>query len=338
MKGSARQGLERLIRWTFGAGASVVVALSGPTAGAQSRDPSAPPVGLRGSIGDQTLPGLPQAPQPAPALPPAAPLPQTPGAPAATVALSLSAQLSDDSPKIDTGMVWHVFQDSVSADGRAPRHAASSKAHAPTFQLQPGTYLVVAGYGRARTARRIVLRPGRAVEETIVLNAGGLRVTAVLADNEPVPAGLVSYEIFSDERDQSGNRTRIAGPLPPGVVVRLNAGLYNLVSSYGDANVLVRADVTVEAGKMSEATVTHAAGRVTFKLVAKPGGEAIADTRWTIATLASGAMVKESAGAFPSHALAPGNYSATARSGDKSYRRDFSVSAGDNVEVEIVMN
>jgi hypothetical protein len=171
----------------------------------------------------------------------------------------------------------------------------------------------------------------------VVLNAGGLRVSGILGDNQPIPAGLMSYDVMSDERDQSGQRTRIVGGLRPGAIVRLNAGVYHLVSTYGDTNVQVKSDVTVEAGKISEAQITHAAGRVTFKLVAKPGGEALADTRWTISTLA-GAMVKESAGAVPAHFLAPGNYSAVARSGPKSYRRDFSVTTGDNVELEIVMN
>ena len=91
------------------------------------------------------------------------------------------------------------------------------------------------------------------------------------------------YDIYSDERDQYGQRTKVMSAVRPGVVLRLNAGIYNIVGTYGDANAVVRADVTVEAGKLTEATLVHAAAKVTFKLVARAGGDAIADTQWTIA-------------------------------------------------------
>ena len=300
-----------------------------------------PGLGLRGSVGDLSLPkgALPMpgdqaAPTPStPASPPPPAVPSTPG----IVPLSLSAQLSDDTPKIDAGLVWHVFQETLSASGRAAKHVTTEKDASPVLKLAPGNYVVAAGYGRATMTRRFVLRPGKPLTETFVLNAGGLKVTAVLGESGPIPPGLVTYDILGDERDQSGNRARIASLLRPGVVVRLNAGVYHIVSNYGDTNVQVRADVTVEAGKMSDATISHAAGRVTFKLVSKAGGEAHADTLWTISTL-NGVMVKESAGAIPAHSFAPGNYSAVAKSGGKAYRRDFSITAGDNVELEIVKN
>ena len=53
----------------------------------------------------------------------------------------------------------------------------------------------------------------------------------------------------------------------PGLVIRLNAGAYHIVSLYGDANATVRADVTVEPGKITEATIKHTGAKTTFKLV-----------------------------------------------------------------------
>ena len=123
----------------------------------------------------------------------------------------------------------------------------------------------------------------------------------------PVTDKAVSYEIYSDERDQYGQRTKVMSAAKPGLVIRLNAGIYNVVGTYGDANAIARADVTVEAGKLTEATLTHAAAKVTFKLVARPGGDAIADTQWNVAN-AQGEVVKESVGALPTHVFAPGSY------------------------------
>ena len=151
----------------------------------------------------------------------------------------------------------------------------------------------------------------------------------------PAP-NSVSYDIYSGERDQSDNRTKVIGNLKPDVVVRLNAGIYRIVSTYGDANAEVEADVTVEAGKLTEATVTHAAARATFKLVAREGGEALPDTQWTVQT-ADGEVVKRSVGALPTHILAPGTYSVIAKSGGRAFKRDFTVADGETTQVEVVM-
>ena len=113
----------------------------------------------------------------------------------------------------------------------------------------------------------------------------------------------------------------------PGLVIRLNAGAYHIVSLYGDANATVRADVTVEPGKITEATIKHAAAAVTFKLVQSPGGEALADTQWSILTT-TGDVVKENAGALPTHILAVGDYAVVANHNGESYTSKFSVAAG----------
>ena len=43
--------------------------------------------------------------------------------------------------------------------------------------------------------------------------------------------------------------------MKPNTVVRLNAGTYHVVSTYGAVNAVIRADIRVEAGKLTEATV-----------------------------------------------------------------------------------
>ncbi|HAH65013.1 MAG TPA: hypothetical protein DCL72_05965, partial [Rhizobiales bacterium] len=73
-------------------------------------------------------------------------------------------------------------------------------------------------------------------------------------NGEPLPEGSVRFDIQSDEEDQFGNRHTILGNAKPGVIIRLNAGAYHIASLYGDANATVRADVTVEPGKITEAT------------------------------------------------------------------------------------
>jgi hypothetical protein len=151
------------------------------------------------------------------------------------------------------------------------------------------------------------------------------------------PPGAVTYSIFSDDRDDAeGNAAIITGG-KPNLIIRLNSGIYRIVSNYGDANAKIETDITVEAGKLTEATLTHTGGKATFKLVTRTGGEAMPDTRWTIQT-EDGETVKESVGALPTHVLAPGKYVVTASSGGHIFQNHFEIKDGDNISVEVLMD
>jgi hypothetical protein len=249
--------------------------------------------------------------------------------------VSLTATLTEDGQSIEQGLIWRVYRDIAGPDGKA-RIVSTSREPSPTLKLDAGDYFVNVALGRANLTRKITVTGERASQERFVLNAGGLRLIAVLGRGEIANDKAVSYDIFSDERDQYGQRVRIMSGLRPGTVVRLNAGIYSIVSTYGDANAVARSDVTVEAGKLTEARLNHPAASVTLKLVTRSGGDAITDTQWSIAT-ASGEAVKESVGALPTHILAPGTYVVSARHAGQVYQREFTVKAGDFGQVEVVM-
>lgn len=245
----------------------------------------------------------------------------------------LVALLTADGQRIDKGLVWHVYQAGTGQDGKSKLIATHREA-SPMLKLEPGDYVVNAAFGRAHITRKInVAASATPATEQFVINAGGLRVSA-LVGGQPAAANAITYEIQSD-RDQSDQRKVIMSGAKPGPIIRLNAGIYHIVSTYGDANATVESDVTVEAGKLTEAQITHTAARTAFRLVERAGGEAISDTVWTIQTK-EGTIVKQSAGALPSHIMAPGNYTAIARSQGKTYSRDFSLGDGDNAVVEVV--
>jgi hypothetical protein len=260
---------------------------------------------------------------------------ETKAAPATTGELALVAYLTDDGQRIDQGLVWRVFQDAGNTDAK-PKLVNTSREQTPVLKLAPGDYVVNAAFGRAHLTRKVKIEAGGKAQERFVLNAGGLRVSAQLATGGPAPERTVVYEIQSGETDQLGNRTRIMGGGRPGVIVRLNAGIYHIVSTYGDANAVVRADVTVEAGKLTEAVVNHPGARVTFKLVTQAGGEAQADTQWSLINN-QGETVKDSVGALPTHILAPGAYIVNAKLRGRSFKRSFRVNAGETAQIEVVM-
>lgn len=251
----------------------------------------------------------------------------------ATASVRLEALITADGQRIDQGLVWRVFNARPETDGK-PKLIATYREAVPTLKVAPGAYTVNVAFGRANLTRKITVRSGEPTVEQFVLNAGGLRVSADIGGTD-APANAITYSIQSDERDQFGNRTDIMAGAKPGLIVRLNAGIYQLTSTYGDANAVVRADVTVEAGKLTEAALSHSAGKVAFKLVTEPGGDAVPDTQWSIQT-PTGEIVKESVGALPTHILAPGTYAAFAKKAGKTYRRDFLLRPGDVVQVEVV--
>ena len=249
--------------------------------------------------------------------------------------ISLSAFLTDDSQAIQQGLVWRVFREKAGGDGKNVLVSTVRDA-SPTLRLEPGAYQVNVALGRANLTRKITVSGDQPLQERFVLNAGGLRVVPVLANGEAANEKVVAYDVQSDERDQHGERVKIVTAAKAGLILRLNAGIYSVVSIYGDANATARADVTVEAGKLTEVTLAHAAAKVTFKLVTRRGGDAIADTQWSLATN-QGEQVRQSSGALPTHFLAPGVYVVSAKHAGRQYRRDFTVKSGDVAMIEVVM-
>jgi hypothetical protein len=248
--------------------------------------------------------------------------------------VSFKALLTESGPKLDAGLVWRVFAE---GEANGPRKLLSThREAAPTAALEPGNYLVNAAYGLSNLTKKIKVRGGRSIEETFILNTGALKLAAETATGERLPQGAVRFDILSDDEDQFGNRRKILGNAPPDLIIRLNAGAYHIVSQYGDANASVRADVTVEPGKITEATVKHAAATVTFKLVQGLGGEALADTQWNVLT-PTGDSVKKIAGALPTHILAAGSYAVVATHSGLTYTRKFNVEPGMSKQVEVVV-
>jgi hypothetical protein len=247
--------------------------------------------------------------------------------------VTLTAKLTETGEDISRGLVWRVFKPEPDANGKLPL-VATAQGGSSTFHLDPGTYLVHAAFGRAGATKRITVgrQGGR---ENLVLDAGGLKLDAVLTGGARIPATKLKFSIYDEQADATGERALIIPDVSPNTVVRLNAGTYHVVSTYGSVNAVIRSDIRVEAGKLTEATVEHHAAELTIKLVRESGGEAIADTSWSILA-ESGDPVREIVGAYASVVLAEGDYTFIAKNRDRIYQKDFTVEAGRNQEVEVL--
>ncbi len=247
---------------------------------------------------------------------------------------TLEARLTADGAALKDGVDWRIFGDKAGSDGNLPLLGQASGG-VIYVHLDPGTYYVHAAFGRAGLARKLeVEKPtGGAV---FVLNAGGMRLLAMNGKDTPLSGSDITFDIYAPDEGGAGDRYLLLPNAPPGKVLALTAGIYHVVSHYGDANAVVRADIKVDAGKLTEATVYQKAARLTLKLVEVHGGEAIANTEWSVIT-PDGDSVVESVGAFPSVVLAAGQYKAIARHDGKTYETDFVAQPGIDRDVEVLL-
>lgn len=253
--------------------------------------------------------------------------------PDGVASVKLVALLTAEGQRIDQGLIWRIFK--FDKKSNLSELLQTIRVGSPEVPLKKGRYLINVSFGRANLTREIkIAAKAKQVTEKFVLNAGALRVKTQKSSVISSDANAISYSVYSD-RTQLDERELILANVRPGLVVRLNAGIYHIVSKYGDANATVASDVTVEAGKLTEATITHAAAKVRFKLVAREGGEALPDTQWRVETV-QGQLVKTSVGALPIHILAPGTYKVVGSWNDEVYHREFTVSDGQMVDVEVI--
>jgi hypothetical protein len=251
--------------------------------------------------------------------------------PAGQAALALSARFGKDAAPITGGLTWQVYAAKADAAGNF-RLVREEKTPAPTMVLPAGAYIVHVGFGLATAVKPVTLR-GQTVREEFDLPAGGIRIEGKVGDAR-IPAGQISFDVYKGSQFEAGDRRPIAEHVMTGSVVAIPEGTYYIVSNYGDANSLVRSDIRVQAGKLTDITVNHRAAVITLKLVTQKGGEALANTAWSVLT-PGGDVIKESIGAFPRVVLAEGEYRAIARNEGKVYEREFKVVTGVDGDVEV---
>lgn len=243
----------------------------------------------------------------------------------------LSAQITDGGNRIPDGLVWRVFETRTDSGGQLALAASSQDANA-SFKLAPGQYVVHVAYGRAQASEPLQVAEGGS-EKSIVLDAGALRLNAAVTGDVPIPINLLSFDVYH-ENDETA-RGLVGQNLSPNDIVTLNAGTYHVVSRFGEVNAEVRADLRVEPGQMTDATLYHRAAQVSFKLVSEPGGEAIADIDWTVKS-EDGETLFTSVGAFPATVLAEGDYLVMAKRGEQVFNREFEIIPGQAREVEVL--
>jgi hypothetical protein len=336
-------------RWLLAALAlAAMLTLSGPATAQMfsDRPPPVPPVALPDAGPAMNL-APPSGPGSGPSLP--APLTQPtivqpsvatvppvippPGASTAGQAvLSLTARYGKDLPVINSGLVWRVFADRPDDTGTF-KLIREERGATPNIVLPPGGYVVHVTLGLVSAVRPVTLR-SETDRESFVLPAGGLRIEGRVGASK-IPQNQISFAIYKGSQFDGGDRAALVPNVAAGDVALLPEGTYYIISNYGDANSVVRSDIRVQAGKLTDVVITHRAAVITLKLVSDKGGEALANTAWSVIT-PGGDVIKESIGAFPRVVLSEGEYRAIAKNEGKVFERPFNVVNGVDGEVEVI--
>jgi hypothetical protein len=335
-----------------GVAVALVCALIGAPAAAQAqlfsdRPPPIPPaavpeapsggaISLAPPSGPAAAPNLPaplvQPPVAAVTPPTISPLPTPAVSGPPQGVLTLSARYGKDLPVINSGLVWRVYSDRPDETG-AFKLVREDRNATPNIVLSPGSYVVHVSHGLVSAVRPVTIKADTD-RETFLLPAGGLRIEGRVGSSK-IPPNQISFSVFKGSQFEAGERAPIVQSVVAGDVVLLSEGSYHIISNYGDANSSVRSDIRVQAGKLTDVTVTHRAAVIMLKLVSEKGGEALANTAWSVLT-PGGDVVKESIGAFPRVVLSEGEYRAIAKNEGKMFERTFNVVNGVDGEVEVV--
>ena len=254
--------------------------------------------------------------------------------PTGQVGLVVSARYGRDFPQpINSNLMWRVYPVRPDQTG-AFRPIKEDKTATPTFALPAGDYVVHVTFGLASAAKTVHLK-SEVVREVFEIPAGGLRLEGRVGDVR-IPTGQITFDVMPGSQFEPGEKRPLAAGVATAEVVVLPEGTYHIVSNYGDSNSIVRSDIRVAAGKLTDVTVTHRAAVIMLKLVSEHGGEALANTNWSVLTPGGDEIVRSIGGAFPKVILAEGEYRAIARNEGKLYERAFRVITGVDGEIEVV--
>jgi hypothetical protein len=256
-----------------------------------------------------------------------------PTAPGPNVILKLDAVLAAGGKPLERDVRFNVYEAATAADGK--RKFITWDMGGPVqFPLSAGHYYVIAGYGSASTDMEVKLAAGDgAMQRTLNLQAGILRLSAVLAAGEKPLERDVRFDVHEAATDADGRRK--FGAWDMGGIGRfpVAAGRYHVRAGYGSAS----SDVDVEVAAGDEAvqrTLNLQAGILRLSAVLATGGKPLErDVRFDVYEAAIDAdgkrkFVTRDVGGQVRFPLSAGRYYVTARSGIGTADAEVMISAG----------
>ncbi|MBN8420385.1 MAG: VWA domain-containing protein [Verrucomicrobia bacterium] len=159
--------------------------------------------------------------------------------------LKLSALAMEGSEPISKELTWEILG-AADAEGNRTKAGYSYDAQ-PSFSLPAGKYLAQVDWGAAKTKQEVEVAAGKLTEVPIVINAGTLAASAIMAEGADAVPDDLTWEVLG-EPNAEGERTKVTYSYDAQPKFRLKAGKYRVEAVRGAA--VARVEVEIQAGKM----------------------------------------------------------------------------------------
>ncbi len=247
--------------------------------------------------------------------------------PVGTGRLEVRALYSYNGPEAD-GVRFTVEREGERAEGPTRRSG---------FDLEAGTYEVIASLGQAQGSAEAEIRADERTDLDVVLDAGVLELSALLAEEGPEAPGP-RYRILSSETDIRGEHETIDGPTRRTSFV-LPAGSYLAQAQDGQAE--VQEEIEIEAGERTETAIILDAGIVAAEAEEADGSEVAETVRWQLLSVEEDIRGERETIVGPTRSdqfvLPSGEYLLQARVGDRVAQEKIEVEAGARIETKITL-
>lgn len=278
--------------------------------------------------------------EPPPPPPKPAPAPEKKKS-AAETGLKVATVLTAGGEPLTDKLAYSVEKPEKNIEGKREQVSYSYDAQ-PVFKLPAGKYVVVVKYGDAGAEAEVEVRDGEAVSQTLVLNAGYLKMAALpKAGTKPLDDKL-AYAVYTQERDLEGKRKQMSYSYDAQPLFRLPEGKYFVTVQHGDAE--TGGDVEVKAGQQTEQQLVLNVGYLSLSALPKEGAAPLADKlSYAVYTQEQDLegkrkQVSYSYDAQPLFRLPAGKYFITVQHGEAETGGDFEVTAGERKEGKLVLN
>ncbi|MBW1848060.1 MAG: VWA domain-containing protein [Deltaproteobacteria bacterium] len=166
--------------------------------------------------------------------------------------LRLHAVLNKGSNPIKESMMWHVYEAEKDVKGNRKK-VTHTRHEIPLFILNSGKYYVLAKHGSATGSFEVEINEGEIAKHTVILNAGYLKVNAILKKGGDPIKGSMMWHVYEAEKDAKGNRKKITHTQHAIPLFRLNAGKYFVSAKHFDK--FADFEIKIVPGKILEKTI-----------------------------------------------------------------------------------
>lgn len=180
--------------------------------------------------------------------------------------LSVNALPSKDGAPLEKAYIY-VWETEQAADGSRKQVTAGNQRN--IFTLAAGKYFATAKLGKATVGEEFEIVAGRKTDLVLILGSGVLKVTA-LSEEGGAPMKDAYIYVYEAEQAADGSRKQVTAGNQRNKFT-IPAGTYYITAKVGKA--VVGQEVTVAAGKMTEAQIILGVGALKVSAIPTEGAK-----------------------------------------------------------------